>query len=66
MLLPTLYSKTNTGAIQFWQVSVEQDQGFGIVCTVYGQEGTDSPQTTIDIINKGKNIGKINETTVLR
>lgn len=75
-LLPTLYKKTNTGAIQFWMI------GHGIyfpvgsggdinsipggVATLYGQLDTDAPQTTIDVIKQGKNPGKKNATTALQ
>lgn len=61
---PTLYKKTSTGAIQFWDISVDNNRyGFGRIETSYGQVGTESPQVTEDFIEIGKNIGKINETT---
>jgi DNA ligase 1 len=63
---PTLYKKTSTGAIQFWTICVLETPNSGILYdieTEYGQLGTDSPQTTIDTIAKGKNIGKKNQTT---
>lgn len=72
MKLPTLYKKTNTGAIQFWTISVEQGCGpagsemRGIIVTEYGQLGTDSPQRTEDEISKGKNTGKKNATTAVQ
>lgn len=84
MTLPTLYKKTNTGAIQYWSISVEPSQiklvksgiggealeekwvDGGIIKAEYGQLGTDSPQTTLDEIGLGKNIGKKNETTALQ
>lgn len=58
MILPTLYKKTNTGAIQYWKTWVSDNE----VHTEFGQLGTDKPQHTMDII-EGKNIGKKNETT---
>ena len=66
MILPTLYKKTSTGAIQFWAISVAHssttnDPGASIA-TTYGQVGTDSPVSTSDRITKGKNVGKKNET----
>jgi DNA ligase 1 len=72
MIFPTLYKKTSAGSIQFWEISV-QEAGFdstvtysiGEITTVYGQVGTDSPQTTVDKIKGGKNIGKKNQTTAL-
>jgi DNA ligase 1 len=64
MKLPTLYKKTNTGAIQFWTIGFAMHgSGFGRIETLYGQLGTDSPQVTEDVIENGKNIGKANETT---
>jgi DNA ligase-1 len=63
MRFPTLFKKTSTGAIQFWSIGVTAYDGHGIIDTSYGQLDTDSPQITSDIISKGKNIGKKNETT---
>lgn len=57
--LPTLYKKTSTGAIQFWRITVSGNQ----IETTYGQVGTDSPQTTVDVIGEGKNLGRSNATT---
>lgn len=67
---PTLYKKTSTGAIQFWQIEVQPCCN-GLcdpadIITNYGQVGTDSPQTTIDTISEGKNTGKKNATTPLQ
>lgn len=67
MMFPTLYKKTNTGALQFWTISVYEDSDHSIayiIETEYGQVGTDSPQTTFDHIYEGKNVGKANETSV--
>jgi DNA ligase-1 len=67
MKFPTLYKKTNTGAIQFWDIQVYEDSDHSIAYTIeteYGQLGTDSPQTTFDHIYEGKNVGKKNETSV--
>ena len=75
MKLPTLFKKTSTGAIQFWEIevlkalsrggaeSVYPDFIYGVIETTYGQVGTDSPQTTKDSIQEGKNLGKKNETS---
>ena len=65
--LPILYKKTSTGAIQFWSIEVltgPMPCGANQIRTEYGQLGTDSPQSTIDLISKGKNVGKKNATTV--
>lgn len=71
MKFPTLYKKTSTGAIQFWTIFVQEQRGSidgraGVISTTYGQVGTNSPQTTSDLITEGKNIGKKNETTALK
>lgn len=56
--LPTLYKKTATGAIQRWDISVLNNT----ITTVWGQDGG-AMQETSDVIAKGKNIGRSNETT---
>lgn len=70
---PTLYKKTSTGKIQFWDISCNESRAsetgddevdvVSTIVTTYGQMGTDSPQTTYDNIKEGKNVGKKNETT---
>lgn len=63
----TLYKKTNTGAIQFWKIEVLTGHPQGAqIYTEFGQLGTDKPQSTTDLITKGKNIGKKNETNPLQ
>lgn len=58
MKLPTLYKKTSTSAIQYWQVWTEGN----IIKTAYGQvDGKE--QITEDVIHNGKNVGRSNETT---
>ena len=55
---PTLFKKTNTGAIQSWSISVEDNK----ITVTHGQfDG--KKQTTSDIIKEGKNAGKANATT---
>ena len=64
----TLYKKTSTGAIQYWKVKVnwlDQWKDKAEIIYEYGQTDTDKPQITNDIIKKGKNIGKQNETSIL-
>ncbi len=54
----TLFKKTSTGAIQYWDLSVHKNT----IITRYGQvEGKE--QETTDTIKEGKNIGKANETS---
>lgn len=65
---PKLYKKTNTGAIQYWKISVAEKFNSGngtcwLITTEYGQKDTDKPQLTSDTIYSGKNIGKKNATT---
>ena len=66
---PTLFKKTSTGAVQFWQMEVSEiladgeTRPVGELKTIYGQYGTSSPQETRDLISEGKNPGKKNETT---
>jgi len=67
MKFPTLYKKTSTGAIQFWDIEAVNNcnltGGYPGVVTRYGQLNTDSPQLTADTVKRGKNVGKANETT---
>lgn len=55
---PILYQKTNTGAIQQWQIAVFD----ATIQTIHGQVDG-KLQTTTDTIKEGKNPGKANETT---
>ena len=64
MKFSTLYKKTSTGAIQYWEIFVRETASKGEIVTSYGQVGTDSPQETSDFIANGKNVGKKNETSV--
>lgn len=61
---PTLYQKTNTGAIQQWTISVEEKMSGGLIRTEHGQVGG-KLQETSDLVTEGKNPGKANETTAL-
>lgn len=57
-MLPTLFKRTSTGAIQYWTISVE---GSTIV-TKFGQVGG-AEQIARDLIREGKSAGKKNATT---
>lgn len=62
----TLYKKTSTGAIQQWNVSVYENPDSGYAYTIntsFGQVDG-KIQETFDTIFEGKNLGKVNETTV--
>jgi DNA ligase 1 len=63
--LSKLYKKTTTGAIQEWQVRVEELDGVPTIISNYGQVGGKIQESKEQVL-KGKNIGKINETTPLR
>lgn len=56
--LPSLYSLNSNGSIQQWTISVENN----VITKEYGQVGG-KIQTTSDVVKKGKNIGRSNETT---
>lgn len=57
-LLPTLYKKTSSGADQMWSIGTYEN----IIVTQFGQVGG-KIQTSYDIVKKGKNLGRSNETT---
>lgn len=57
-LLPTLYSRTVTSAIQEWQIIVDGDKFY----VISGQQGGKKVQSEPTIC-EGKNLGKKNETT---
>ena len=58
MKLPTLYSRTSTGAVQQWTIEIDGDS----YCTHFGQiDG--KQQTTEPTLCKAKNEGKANATT---
>lgn len=57
IILPTLYKKTQTGAIQAWTAQVKDN----LVIVTYGQVGCKEVTSIKEC--QGKNIGKANETT---
>jgi DNA ligase-1 len=58
MKLPTLYSRTSTGAVQQWTIEIQGDA----YCTHFGQ--VDGKQQTTELTHcKPKNEGKANATT---
>jgi DNA ligase-1 len=68
MILPTLYKKSSTGAIQEWTISVYEEftqLSTAFIETRHGQVGG-KIQVTTDPISKGKNTGKANATTPLQ
>lgn len=73
---PRLFKRTNTGALQYWDIFVQEKDGgaltaltgnkVGEIVTIYGQLGTTSPQRTSDTVAEGKNLGKVNATTAFQ
>jgi len=63
--LPKLFKKTSTGAIQEWEISVDEINGIATIIANYGQVGGKIQESREQVL-EGKNIGKINETTPLR
>jgi DNA ligase-1 len=59
---PKLFKKTSTGAIQEWEVYVDDTNCLPVIVTKYGQLGG-KIQTSTEIITEGKNIGRSNETS---
>lgn len=62
---PKLYKKTSTGAIQEWEVFVDNTCSLPIIVTKYGQLGG-KIQTSTEVITEGKNIGRSNETSPMQ
>lgn len=62
---PKLYKKTSTGAIQEWEVYVDDSGCSPIIVTKYGQLGG-KIQTSTEVITEGKNIGRSNETSPMQ
>lgn len=60
---PTLYKKSETGALVMWTITSEMNSsGYGVIVTRWGQKGG-AFQETSDTITAGKNVGKKNETS---
>lgn len=60
---PTLYKRTKTGAIQYWQIKTVSCPSHTIIHKESGQLGTENPVTHDETLTAGKNIGRANETT---
>lgn len=65
---PQLFKKSSKGKIETWKICVDVYESedarisWGAIITVYGELGGKF-QTTRDVVKKGKNVGKKNETT---
>jgi ATP-dependent DNA ligase len=59
---PTLYGTDSKGKFRMWSIAVEDRSGIGAITTTHGLlDG--KQQTNTRLVEKGKNIGKKNETT---
>jgi ATP-dependent DNA ligase len=61
---PKLYKKTTTGAIQEWQVRVEELDGIPTIINNYGQVDGKIQESKEQVL-EGKNTGRANATTAL-
>ena len=61
----TLYKRTKTGAIQYWDIMVENGIDCPAIIKESGQLGTSKPTLHREPISKGKNLGRSNETSPL-
>lgn len=62
MKLATLYKLTSTGKVQMWEIESYGTDFASYIKTTYGhQDG--AKQTATEVITKGKNVGKANETS---
>jgi len=57
---PALYKKSSTGKILAWRIKVVKDTLY----TYHGYQGGQT-QISVDVIKEGKNLGKVNETSIL-
>ena len=65
-MLPTLYKRTSTGAVQEWTIGVrEEADGTGTIIVIQGQKDG-AKQRYEDHVAQGKNVGRKNETTPLQ
>lgn len=58
----TLYKRTRTGTIQYWKISVEEQEDI-FIRKESGKVGTSKPLVHLEPVKVGKNIGKANETS---
>jgi len=60
--LPKLYKRGSRDGLQEWEISVVEEDGYGKIIVRHGQVGG-SIQELTDVVTKGKNAGKVNETS---
>lgn len=63
MRLETLYKRTKTSSIQFWEVGVQNQGEAAQITKTAGKLGTAKPTTHTEKVAEGKNIGRANQTT---
>lgn len=59
---PMLYKRDSRGKVQVWSISVLEAPEGPTIVTVHGKKGG-KLQENAEVITKGKNVGKANETT---
>lgn len=62
-VFPTLYAKASTGKVKVWKIRAESTGMTAAIITDYGYEDSEELQSTTVEVNKGKNLGKANETS---
>ena len=63
--LPILYGTATNGKTKVWSIRVFEEGGNGVIEVSHGYEGG-KMQITQKVVEKGKNIGKKNETTAVQ
>lgn len=58
----SLYGKSSTGKVKLWTILAEAYRGKAAVITEYGYEDGEMQYTLVEV-DKGKNVGRSNETT---
>jgi DNA ligase-1 len=62
---PKLFKKTSTGAMQGWEIRVEELDGIATIICNYGQVGGKIQESKEQVL-EGKNIGRANATTPIQ
>lgn len=64
MKLQTLYKRTRTGAVQYWEIETQVlTDNTAMIVKTSGQYGTDKPLEHTKAVTEGKNLGRSNFTT---
>lgn len=59
---PRLYGLSSTGKTKLWDIRAEERRGKAAIVTEYGYEDGETQYTRV-LVEKGKNVGRSNETT---